>query len=143
MRTASNAPGARPASPYAARSLSVPNAGFQKGSSESTYDALTFGYVCSPKSLPNALLPSTRAPAVRNSLSRKPNSSCTNTPALITFCRVSNPCRAEPLDTVGTGMGGRFSAYPSTSRVSTAALCPPHDSVDLRLCRGFHSQFAT
>src|SRR5439155_13377886 len=54
VRTASNAPGALPDSPSAARSLSVGilRVG-QKLSSDSTYEALTFGYDCRPKLLPN------------------------------------------------------------------------------------------
>src|SRR2546421_10197519 len=62
VRTASKTPGARPAKPYAARSLAVPSVAGQKGSSEITYEADSFGYACSPKLLPNALLPSTRNP---------------------------------------------------------------------------------
>src|SRR3954464_2657502 len=64
VRTASNAPGARPDRPYAARSFTLPHLG-QKLSPDSTHEPLTFGYVCSPKPEPNALLPSTRRPSVR------------------------------------------------------------------------------
>ena len=43
VRTASNAPGARPDWPYAARTLIEPQPLFQNDSSESTQDALAFG----------------------------------------------------------------------------------------------------
>ena len=68
VRTASNAPGARPDWPYAARSFSEPSDSDQKSSSLITHDTLAFGYTCSPKPEPNALLPSTRTPAVRKYL---------------------------------------------------------------------------
>src|SRR5690606_38681775 len=42
-RTTSKAPGARPACPYAARSLSEPRASLQKGSSDTTHEPLTLG----------------------------------------------------------------------------------------------------
>src|SRR4051812_42299215 len=64
VRVASNAPGARPDWPYAVRSLSEPQLLFQKLSSDNTQEALAFGYICSPKPEPNALLPSTRRPTV-------------------------------------------------------------------------------
>src|SRR5205085_10827584 len=70
---ASNAPGALPDSPIAARSLNVGrNRVGQKLSSDTTYARLSFGYGCSPKLEPNELLPSTRRPPVTNNRSRQP-----------------------------------------------------------------------
>ena len=47
-----------------ARTFIVPRAGRQKDSSDATHEALIFGYIWSPKPVPNALLPSTRMPSV-------------------------------------------------------------------------------
>ena len=69
LRTASNAPGAFPASPIAARSLKLSAHSGHQSMSERMYEALIFGYSCIPKSSPKALLPSIRRPAVTNSTS--------------------------------------------------------------------------
>ncbi len=106
MRTASNAPGAFPDSPTAARSLTVSrNRGDQNPSSDNTYDTPSFGYVCNPNPDPNALLPSTRTPPVTNSRSRHPIISCAKKPALMTRCSFSlTMLRNEP--DVSVGMPG-------------------------------------
>src|SRR5689334_3039209 len=96
--TASNAPGALDDSPSAPRSLSVSH--HDDGNhawSESTYETPILGSVWSPKSLPNALFPSTRTPPVTNSRSFHDTCSCRKKPALITRRRLSslNSGRAE------------------------------------------------
>src|SRR2546430_5937217 len=65
VRTASNAPGARPDQPSAPRSLTSPTLAGQNGSSEITYDPLIFGEACKPSDLTDALFPSNRNPPVR------------------------------------------------------------------------------
>src|SRR6266516_2822245 len=65
LRTASNAPGARPDHQRAPRSFTSPRFAGQNGSSEITYDPLTLGYACSPRARPKALFPSKRTPPVR------------------------------------------------------------------------------
>src|SRR6185312_8614941 len=75
--SAENASGARPDSPYAARSLSeLTNARCQNGSSLTIHEALTLGYVIHLNCVPNALLLSTRSAPVRNNRSLRPISSC-------------------------------------------------------------------
>ena len=127
VRVASKAPGALPASPTAPRNLNVSMMDVgQKDSSDSTYEKLTFGYCWRPKLLPNALLPSTRSPAVTNSLSRNPITSCAKTPALMTRCMLTSViCRSEPLMSVGVPGPAKLSVCRSVLLTRLSNSCPP------------------
>ena len=81
----------------------------QNFSSLATQLPLTLGYFCSPKSLPNALLPSIRRPAVTKYRSFHPTSSCRNAPPVTRVWRVSNAFLVAALDTVGMPGPGNVS----------------------------------
>ena len=83
-----------------------------------THEPLTFGYVWKPKSSPNALFPSMRAPTVRKYRSLKPNSDCPKAPPVMTRCWFSSAFLSEPLATVGSPGDGKFSLKPTTSLTS-------------------------
>src|SRR5690349_9944421 len=132
VRTASNAPGALPDSPNAPRILNVSHfADGQNLCSESTYEKPTFGYGWSPKSSPNALLPSTRKPSVMKARSRHPICSCANSPAFTTRRRVSVPTvRTAPLVSTGSpGPENSVAVMPVWNSWSWNTW-PPNDVVD-------------
>jgi hypothetical protein len=133
VRTASNAPGALPASPTAARSFSVSHrSDGQKVWSDSTYETPNFGYAWSPKSLPKALLPSTRRPAVKNSRSRHASCSWTKNPALITRGAES---RVTVRRAAVTNVGGPGPARSSPTAFVWCSLSskswPPHEALEV------------
>src|SRR5436309_12675145 len=101
LRTASNAPGARPDQPTAPRSFTSPRFAGQNGSSEITYDPLILGYACNPSVFPKALLPSNRTPPVRKYRSRSLNTSWKKNPAFTTRRRDSLPTNSAALLTTG------------------------------------------
>ncbi len=133
--TASNAPGAFPDSPTAARSFSVSHVSTgQKSWSERTYDALSLGYGWRPKSSPNALLPSTRSPAVTNSRSFQPTFSSKKKPALISRKRVSPVTeRRAPEMSVGSPGPAKSSESIVVYRFRSSTSWPPHESCEVRL----------
>ncbi len=101
--SASNAPGALPERPHAARSLKVSKMSVgQNDSSEIVYVADSFGYVARPKPSPNVLKPSQRTPAVRKILSWKPICSCRKKPPLRTRSRFSKTCGTVPSPSSGS-----------------------------------------
>src|SRR5437879_5959945 len=109
VRSAANAFGCRPDSPYAARSRSTLTAFVQRqnGSSDTTHAALTLGYVTHLNLSPKALLLSTRTAPVTNRRSRQPTISCPYAPmvVLMTCCCVDEVAvaAAETVSTPGAG----------------------------------------
>ena len=130
LRTASNAPGARPAQPRAPRSFTSPQLAGQKGSSEITYDPLILGYTCSPRDRPNALFPSKRTPPVRKYRSRNLKTFCRKNPALITRTLVSPASCTRAALTTGTPGPGNPSPYAVARPSSDVTACPPTEKVE-------------
>src|SRR4029077_1494006 len=108
VRRAEKAAGGRADSPYAARSRSVLILSLrcQNGSSLTTHDALTFGYVTHLSFSPNALLLSTRKPAVRTKRSCHPNCCSPYAPIVVLMLCVCEGVVAVPDVTVSTPGAG-------------------------------------